>query len=297
MKNGKTKIIGKLLATLCVVVAIFTAGYFSLDKLIIPKYFGQYGINSLPNLVGVVTSLYSSPKESKFVTNGYTQNDLTNAIDQLQNANYKIEDDGTITKENMANFKGEGELALTDKEFASVCNKLIENGMLDEALPNLNYLNVINISILQVVILPKEESADVGGGYNAANISFIAKIETDDIREQIALQMETPVFLLNMIIPDTLYFEVSYDFDLTKSEEQRVTNGSISINGRTSKQSQILIDLLIDFIFPAEDEMDIDKFTIEVGKIALEGVDALGEFRFAKNLGMTKSQNGIKIHA
>lgn len=297
MKNGKTKIIGKLAATLCVVIAIFAAGYFSLDKLIIPKYFGQYGINSLPNLVGVVTSLYSSPKESKFVTNGYTQNDLTNAIDLLQDSNYKIEDNGTIIKDNMASFKGEGELFLTDREFAAICNQLIKNGMLDEALPNLNYLNVMNISILEVIITPNEESIDSDGKFNAAEISFIAKIETDDIREQIALQMETPKFLLNMIIPDVLYFEVSYDFDLTKTESERVSNGSISINGRTSKQSQILIDLLIDFIFPEEDNMDIEKFTAEVGKISLEGVDALGDFKFASGLGSTSTQNGIFIYA
>ena len=294
--NTKTRIFGKILTMLCIVLAIFGGGYFLLDKVVVPKYFGTYGIHGVPDLVGVVTSLYKSPKESKFVTNGYTQIDLSNAIEKLQIANYQIGDDGVITEENMQNFKGSGELRLTDKEFAAVCNKLIENGMLNEALPNLNYLNVLNISVLQVIIKPTETEIVENNKFDQANIGFIAKIETDDIREQIANQMETPVFLLNMIIPDVLYFEVSYDFDLTKQEGERVSNGSIAINNRTSKQSKILIDLLIDFIFPTEDEMNLEKFTNEVGKIALEGIDALGNFTFASDLGSLNKEYGLIVN-
>ncbi len=295
-KKTKTKIIVKVLALVLVIIAIFTGGYFCLDKLVVPKYFGSYGIKNVPDLVGVVTSLYKSPNESKFITNGYTKTDLSNAIDKLQAADYKIDDDGVITEENMPVFKGDGELVLTDKEFAAVCNKLIENGMLDGALPNLNYLNVINISVLEVIIKPDEETVFAENRYAAANISFIAKIDTEDIREQIAIQMQTPVFLLNMIIPDMLYFEVSYDFDLSKQEAERVSNGSIAINGRTSEQSTILINLLIDFIFPTEENMNIEKFTNEIGKVALEGVDALGNFQFADGLGATGKECGLVVN-
>ena len=296
--NDKTnsRIFGKIVTMLCIVLAIFGGGYFLLDKVVVPKYFGTYGIHGVPDLVGVVTSLYKSPKESKFVTNGYTQVDLSNAIDKLQQANYQIGDDGVITEENMKHFKGSEELKLTDKEFAAVCNKLIENGMLNEALPNLNYLNVLNITVLQVVINPTEKAVVENNKFSQAHIGFIVKIDTDDIREQIAIQMETPVFLLNMIIPDVLYFEVSYDFDLTKEEGERVTNGSIAINNRTSKQSEILINLLIDFIFPTEDEMNLTKFTNEVGKIALEGVDALGDFTFASKLGSLNNEYGLIVN-
>lgn len=296
MKSTKSKIIARVIAFLCVVISVFGGGYFLLDKVVVPKYFGVYGIDNVPSLVGVVTSLYKSPNEAKLVTNGYTQTDLTNAITKLQNANYKIDGNGVITEENMPYFKGDGQLSLSDKEFAAICNKLIENGMLDEALPNLNYLNVINISILEVIIAPNEESKISDNRYNSANISFIAKIETDDIREQIASQMETPVFLLNMIIPDVLYFEVSYDFDLSKQESERISNGSIAINGRTSKQSEVLINLLIDFIFPEEDGMDIEKFTNSIGDVALQGIDALGDFNFASGLGSSGMQNGIVIN-
>ncbi len=295
-KNTKRGIIVRIVALLAAIIVIFAGGYFCLDKVIVPKYFGTYGINNVPDLVGVVTSLYKSPNESKFITNGHTKTDLSNAIEKLQSAGYKIDEQGVITEENMPSFKGDGQLILTDKEFASVCNKLIENGMLDDALPNLNYLNVINISILEVIITPDEDFETSENRYDSANISFIAKIETDDIREQIASQMETPVFLLNMIIPDVLYFEVSYDFDLSKQESERVTNGSIAINGRTSEQSEVLINLLIDFIFPEDENMNLSKFTNEIGKVALEGVDALGDFKFASGLGSSGKQNGLVVN-
>lgn len=295
-KNTKRGIIVRIVALLAAIIVIFAGGYFCLDKVIVPKYFGTYGINNVPDLVGVVTSLYKSPNESKFITNGHTKTDLSNAIEKLQSAGYKIDEQGVITEENMPSFKGDGQLILTDKEFASVCNKLIENGMLDDALPNLNYLNVINISILEVIITPDEDFETSENRYDSANISFIAKIETDDIREQIASQMETPVFLLNMIIPDVLYFEVSYDFDLSKQESERVTNGSIAINGRTSEQSEVLINLLIDFIFPEDENMNLSKFTNEIGKVALEGVDALGDFKFASALGSSGKQNGLVVN-
>lgn len=295
-KNTKRGIIVRIVALLAAIIVIFAGGYFCLDKVIVPKYFGTYGINNVPDLVGVVTSLYKSPNESKFITNGHTKTDLSNAIEKLQSAGYKIDEQGVITEENMPSFKGDGQLILTDKEFASVCNKLIENGMLDDALPNLNYLNVINISILEVIITPDEDFETSENRYDSANISFIAKIETDDIREQIASQMETPVFLLNMIIPDVLYFEVSYDFDLSKQESERVTNGSIAINGRTSEQSEVLINLLIDFIFPEDENMNLSKFTNEIGKVALEGIDALGDFKFASALGSSGKQNGLVVN-
>lgn len=286
----RTGFFGKILILLSIVLAIFASGYFFLDKLIVPKYFSQYGIMNVPDLVGVVTSLYKSPNEKKLITNGYTQNDVSSAIKILRDANYNIAEDGTIEKD--VPFKGDSQVALTDREFAGICNKLLSNGILVDALPNLKYLNLINISILELNIEP-DENKPIDGGYSSAKISFIAKINTTDIREQIASQMDTPIFLLKMIIPENLYFSVSYDLDLTQQDSERISNGTIAINGRTEKQSEILINLLIDFIFPEEEKMDLEKFTKTFGDIILEGIDKLGEFKFANNLGVNKNRSGI----
>lgn len=284
----------KIAIILSLIVSVFGGGYLFLDKMIVPKYFSKYGIHGVPDLVGVVTSLYKSPNEKKLVTNGYTKNDVSSAIKILQDANYKIKDDGTI--DNSALFKGDKQVKLTDREFAGICNELIKSGILVDVLPNLNYVNLLNISVLEVNIKPDEELA-VEGGYSGANISFIAKIDTVDIREQIATQMDTPLFLLNMIIPDVLYFSVSYELDLTKEETERINNGTIAINGRTAEQSQILIDLLIDFIFPTEEEMNLEKFTNTLGNIVLEGIDILGEVKFVDDIEKNNNKfNGVLVN-
>lgn len=296
MKNKKKKIklFSKIMITFCLIAAIFVGGYFFLDKSIIPKYFGQYGINGVSDLVGVVTSLYKNPNESKMITNGYTPTDTSNAISKLQNANYKIEDDGTILEENFNSFQGDTSIELTDREFAAICDKMLENGILIDVLPDLNYLNVINISLLEIKINPDEKSFD-GTGYTRANVEFVLKINTTNIREQIANQMQTPLFLLNMIIPENLYFTVSYDLDLEKEESSRM-NGTIAINGRTAKQSKVLIELLIDFIFPESDNMNYEKFIQSVGDIALKGIDVLGDFKFIKkDNGNGSFSNGFLI--
>ena len=99
MKKKSSGIWAKVAILLSFILAIFAGGYFFLDKLIVPKYFKQYGINGIGDLVNVVASLYSTPNESKMISNGYTQTDLTNGVNKLQKAGYKIEVDGTIKEE------------------------------------------------------------------------------------------------------------------------------------------------------------------------------------------------------
>lgn len=294
MKKKKSGFIWKITVIFSLIVAIFVGGFFFLDKKIVPKYFGKYGIEGVGDLVGVVSSLYKSPKESTLVTNGHTQTDFSSAVVKLQKAGYKMNDDGSMQETVFKDFQGDGKIQLTDKELAAICNKFLQDGILVDALPDLNYLNIINISILEVKITPDKNSYD-GEWYSKANLAMIMKINTADICEQIAEQMETPIFLLNMIIPEELYFSISYDIELDE-DETITSNGSISINGRTEKQSKILIDLLIDFIFPAEDEMNMDKFTSELGNVIVKGVDVLGEFKFAGEFGAGEKQNGVVVN-
>ena len=295
MKKKKSGILAKVVVLLSFILAIFAGGYFFLDKLIVPKYFSQYGISGIGDLVDVVASLYSSPNESKMISNGYTQTDLTNAISKLQKAGYKIEKDGTIKEENMNEFKGLGKLELTDREFAAVCNEFLGNGLLEDSLTDLNYLNITELSILDLVLTLDEKSEiEDTNTFTKANIDFIIKVDTTKIREQIAEQMKTPIYLLKMIIPDTMYFEVSYDIDLNKEEDR--TNGVIQINGRSAEKSETLINLLIGFIFNEEEEMDMQKFVNEIGNVALQGIDELGDFKFAKlgkQVGVVVNENGI----
>lgn len=281
IRKKKSGILAKVCVFVAGILAIVFGGYFFLDKLIVPKYFNQFGIRGIGDLVEVVTSLYNSPNEAKLIKNGHTQTDLANAISKLQNANYKIEDDGTIKKENIETFKGDGKLELTDREIAAVCNEFLGNGLLETSLSHLNYLNITTISLIDLVVTPDEKTLiEEKGTYTRAVIDFIIKVDTSNLRDKIAEQMKTPVYLLKMIIPDTIYFEVNYHIDLL--DEQERTTGTIAINGRTAEQSKNLINILIGFIFNAEDEMDLDKFTSEIGSVAMQGIDSLGDFKFAK---------------
>lgn len=282
-KKKNSGILAKVIIFMSVIVAIFVGGYFFLDKCIIPKYFDKFGIKGITDLVDVVASLYNTPNESKMIKNGYSQTDLNNAISKLQKANYKIEDDGTIKKDNMKNFQGEGELKLTDREFAAVCNEFLSNGLLEDSLSDLNYLNITKLTLLDLVVTPDETSFyEENNTYTKAQISFIIKVDTTNLREQIAEQMDTPIYLLKMIIPDTIYFEVNYVFDLQDNFSSDRTNGTIAINGRSAEKSENLINILIGFIFNEEDEMDLNKFTSELGSVALQGIDLLGNFKFTK---------------
>lgn len=281
-------ILGKVAILIAAIFIIIGGGYLLLDKLIVPKYFSEYGINGMGDLIGVVSSLYKNPKEEKLVANGWSDADYVSASEKLDEAGYNIDDNGDIVIEN---FKTNAQaVELTDREFAAVCNKLIDKGILTDVLPNLNYINLLNISILEVNVNLDESSknADV---YSSANINFIAKLATQDLKNQMANQMETPISLLNMIIPSDLYFSVSYDIDLEKEGEERIENGIIAINGRTAEQSQILINMLIDFVFPPEDEMNLHKFTNTFGDIILKSIDELGEFQFKK----VDDRNGLFI--
>ena len=290
MKKEKKSsgVLSKVLILISVVVAIIFGGYFFLDKVIIPQHFSEYGINGMSDLLGVVSSLYKNPKESDLVTNSWSDADYQTAGAKLYESGYNIDENGDIV---IDGFKANADVVeLTDREFAAVCNKLIDKGILSEVLPNLNYVNLLNVSILELNIIPNEEQGQ-GDVYSSANINFIAKLNTTDLINQVEKQMETPKSLLKMIIPDTLYFSVSYDLDLEKSAEERIEQGTIAINGRTASQSEILINLLIDFIFPPEDGMNLMKFTQTFGEIILKGIDELGDFKFK----IVDERNGFLI--
>ena len=91
-----------------------------------------------------------------------------------------------------------------------------------------------------------------------------------------------------------------YDIDLDKesAEESAIVDasGSIAINGRSEKQSEILINLLIDFIFPDKEDMNIDKFTNELGNVIVSGIEILGDFKFAGENSTQKKQNGVMVN-
>lgn len=299
-KHKKSGFFLKLTIVLATLVAICCCAYFAIDKLVVPKYFSQYGIHNMSELVGMMKTLYNSPKENEIITNGYTKADESSANKKLIDAGFPKED-GTGSIDYVAVSSGEikvnaGVYHFTDKEIASVLNDIIASGVLQSNLPNLNHLNELDITVLEFIVSPKEIQSGESFTYSKENadISCTFKIDTSLVREQMAKEMDTPMFLLNMIIPNTLYISVNYSLSVEDDGTWKIVSQNMAINGRTSEQSEILINLMISFIFPKEDEMTKDKLTETCGQILLDGINLLGDLSFEYNID-GRGGNGVTI--
>ena len=78
----------KLFIALATIVAVVFCAYLAIDKLVVPKYFKDYGINNMHDLVAMVKTLYNTPDEKDIITNGYTQADQRSAVKKLISANF-----------------------------------------------------------------------------------------------------------------------------------------------------------------------------------------------------------------
>ena len=117
---------------------------------------------------------------------------------------------------------------------------------------------------------------------NSANIHALFKVDTVGLRDQIAHEMGISKFLIEMIIPDIMYMSVDYNLALVNNS-WTYSDGNISLNGRTAEQSKILLDMLISFIFPEEDNMNLEKLTNEFGNILQSGLGLLGKPSYKQN--------------
>ena len=299
-KQKKSGFFIKLAIVLSILIAVVCGAYFALDKLIVPKYFKTYGIDGMGDLVSVVKTLYSQPKEKEIVTNGFTPMDRTTAIDKLLEIGFpETTAGGEIDYEKVARADFEvqkGEFVFTDRQVASILDDMLDDGVLSNQLPDLKYIDTSNIDILDFIISPVLVGQSGGQkvySSTKADIKLLFKFDTTAVRNQMAKEMDTPLFLLDMIVPETLYFTTIYTLELTEEGEWK-THGNIGINGRNAEDSEILINLLIDFIFPAEDSMTLDKLTVACGDILIQGIGLLGDLKFTTNIN-SHGTNGLII--
>lgn len=286
-----------LFLTLFILGSIVLGGYFILDKWVVPRYFSQYGINNLRKLVGMMQTLYNVPSESEMVKHGYSDADLTRATKNLREKGYPILEDGTFDFEGFdSGVRGTGDLSLTDSELCAVLDKLLRSTEFSQILPNLNYIDTLNMNLKELTITPKILE-DGTSSKNSARIGFVIKIDTAEVRNQMSKEMDIPIFLLNMIFPKQMYLSGSYDvlLDNTSNPSKWTTsNGKLLINGSSDEQSTLVLELLISFIYNDEEHMTKDKLIDNFGHILDQGVELLGEIEFASGLGtVSKNQNGI----
>lgn len=284
MKKKRKGFFVGLTVALATIVALVFSVYLILDKVVVPKYFKEYGIENMHDLVGMVKTLYNSPDEDDLITHGYTVSDQRSAVKKLIGAGIPKISDTELDFVAISNGLDQsslvkGEYKFSDREIAGLLDQMLESGIMASKLPNIKYLDTININVLEIIITPEKETLD--GGIEAyredkARVDFTFRLDTSSVRTQMAAAMDTPLFLLNMIVPKTLYITVNYEIEKDADGGWSVPSGKLAINGRTAKDSEILLNLLIEFIFPAADEMTIDKLINECGNIMIRGLDLLG---------------------
>ena len=300
-KSKKSGFFLKLAMGLAIFIAFVCGAYFALDKLIVPKYFKDYGINGMRDLVSVVSTLYSQPKEKEIITNGFTPLDRQVAVEKLLEIGFPENSSGNeVDYAKVASASGfeiqAGEYLFTDRQVASIVDDMLKAGVLATKLPDLKFIDTNNITILQFIISPVlvgEHNGQKVYSSEKADINLTFKFDTSAIRSQMAEAMDTPIFLLNMILPETLYITTNYSLKINDQGEWE-TFGNIGLNGRNAEDSQILLNLLIDFIFPADDNMTLDKLTTECGNILLQGIGLLGDLKFTTNIN-NAGINGVVI--
>ena len=298
-KNKVANLFIRLFVVIAVIAAIVFSVYFALDKWIVPKYFKAYGINNMQELVTTMKTLYTNPKEDKMITNGFGKIDENSATEKLIEAGFPTLHDGTVDYKTIADG-GEytlvsGEYKFTDKELASIINQMLQSGILESKLPNLQYIDTTSISVLEVDILPKSQQQDGTIVYSnkSADVKFIFKFDTSSVRNKIAEEMDTPMFLLNMILPKVLYITTEFNITIEDDGTYLMSGGTLGINNRTAEQSQILLDMLIGFIFPAEDQMTTSKLISEFEKIIPQGLGYLGNISFENQINVQGSKGFI----
>lgn len=324
MRKSRTKFFIGLIVAVLILVTSVVSGYFVIDRILVPKYFSQYGINNLAELVGIVQTIYVVPDEKEFITNPYSDFDAETATDKLITAGFPTLATGRIDYESIArndftfkpdeNFEDDF-ILLTDKEVASIAGEIIDSGILVSNFPDLAYINTLNIEVKQITITPNTETnipnekmndpetdknsaeSQIISTNDDASVTLTIKLDTESARQQISTNLNMPMFLVDWIIPDTMYVTSQMDTHIDDETGERVyENAKLSINSKTAKQSEVLLNLLISFIFP-EDTYTIESFANELGALAIEGLNILGEMEFATiSITTTTAQAGIKLY-
>ena len=323
MRKRRTKFFIGLAIALTIIATSVFGGYLIIDKILVPKYFSVYGINNLSELVDIVQTIYIVPDEKDFITNPYTEFDSNNATNKLVKAGFPTLSGGQIDYELIAkndfNFNP-GEdfvdnfILLTDKEVASIAGDIIDSGVLVSNYPDLAYLNTLNMELKQIIITPdsnssidnpnrtnpdtdpnSQETKIISTSNNAHFITTI-KLDTISARQQISTNLNMPMFLVDWIIPDIMYVTIEMDTKLNEDTGERIyTNAKLSINSKTPKQSEVLLNLLISFIFP-EGTYTIDSLANELGTLTIEGINILGKMEFATINSPSTPLAGIKLY-
>ena len=301
-KKNRLKVFTIIGIVIIFLIGIVAGGYLLIDKCMVPNYLGKYGINNLHELVQLANTIYKTPSERELLTNPYSVSDDAMLTEKLTSAGFPTLTNGDINYQSIANrdysltpsdYFTDDHLILLDTEVASMLNTALKTDALASDIPNISFLDTSNIDILELSINP--QNTEVNVDTNTANIDLITKLNTKAIRSQIAKNLDTPPFLIDWLIPDIMYLKFTFDVQINSFGIYEYNNCALSVNAKTAEQSEVLLNLLISFIYPEEQNVTIEVLSNEFCTLATKCINILGDYSYIKvNLG-TSTKNGINL--
>ena len=296
----------RLLVVLAIIGSLGVSAYFILDKAVVPSYFGRYGIKNLGELVQMVKVMHNAPDEKTFISNPYTVDNETSAVSKLETAgvpvyNGAIEFSKIADKEYTITEEAKNGIFVSDREMAAVFGQMLSSDYLlsVEYFKNLDYFDTLSFESKEIKIVLGDDATfdeELNCKFaQSAHVSFTIKLNTESAQKHMASEMDVPYFLLNLIMPDYIYMTTTYDVQILEDGTYEISNATIGINGRTPKQSRILLNMLITFIFPKEDEMTIEKLSQTFGETLNDGLKILGNIKFCSNKIGGAEQRGLFV--
>ena len=301
-KKNKLKVFTIIGIVIIFLVGIMAGGYLLIDKGMVPNYLGKYGINNLHELVQLANTIYKTPTERELITNPYTVSDSAMLTEKLTNAGFPVLTNGDINYPSIANNEytltpsddfTDSHLILIDTEIASMLNTALKADALTNDIPNISFLDTSNIDILELSINP--QTTEVNVETNIANIDIITKLNTKAIRSQMAKNLDTPPFLIDWLIPDIMYLKFTFDVKINSDGDYEYNNCALSVNAKTAEQSEVLLNLLISFIYPEEQNVTIEVLSNEFCTLATSCINILGDYSYIKTNLSTSIKNGIYL--
>lgn len=305
-KQRRAKFFICLAIVLAVISGSVIGGYFIIDRCLVPQYFAKYGINNLKELVDIASTIYSTPNESDFITNPFTKADKTSAENLMIEAGFPRLVNGGLDYEKIGKGKytltpsedfNQNYIFLTDRQSAGILNETVETGVLvsnSSALSylgsDLTYLDTLKMSIKQFIITPIFETEE-DTSTNSARLVVTIKIDTSTARTEISQNLQTPKFLIDWIIPSSIYLTGRFEIMNAGTKDQSIEHALLAINSKTPKQSEVLLKLLMEFIYPNQTDLTIESFTASLGDLVLTGLASIGKFEFTTE----GKSNGVKI--
>ena len=274
----------------------------AIDRILVPKYFSAFGINNLSELIEIVDAIYTIPNESEFINEPFSASDAKNATQILANAGFPTLSTGEIDYERIGNYDytlspkqppEKDYIELTNKEVAAIMDEILKSGILVSNFPELSYIDTLEMEVKQLIISPLDEDQKLSS--TDAKLLMTIKLDTLSARKQISENLEVPQFLIDFIIPDTIYMTASFDTFVDQTGTRLYDNGTLAINSKTAKQSEVIMNLLLSFIYSSEEVLSIEELTHQIGMLVTEGLDVLGTFEFVEINNKNTISNGVKI--